>query len=349
MNRRVFLALVPGMSLGGAAVQSVGLERKALACLPDREGFAGSFAGISGGTLLVAGGANFPGKKPWEGGKKVWHDRVFALTTPDGSWNVAGKLPRPLAYGVSATFDDRVICVGGSDDKNHHRDVFTLHWKKDKLAIEDMPRLPRPLANACGAVVGDYLYVAGGQEHPDAVNTSSAAWKIHLTSRNPSWKEIEPVPGGGRMLSIAASIQGSFWVVGGVDLTTARGGKVERRYLKSIYRYHPSTGWEPRADLPFPIAAAPSPAPIDANGFFLLGGDDGSQVGIDPNRHRGFSKKVLRYHFKENRWNEWGDLASPRVTTPCVLWENRWTIPSGETRPGIRSPEVITYILKAGD
>jgi solute:Na+ symporter, SSS family len=42
-----------------------------LPSLPDKEGFAGPFAGTSRGVLLVAGGANFPEKKPREGGKKV--------------------------------------------------------------------------------------------------------------------------------------------------------------------------------------------------------------------------------------------------------------------------------------
>ena len=61
-----------------------------LPSLPDKEGFAGSFAGVSNGALIVAGGANFPDKKPWEGGGKVWYDTVFVLQRPDGEWNVAG-------------------------------------------------------------------------------------------------------------------------------------------------------------------------------------------------------------------------------------------------------------------
>ena len=62
-----------------------GWER--LPSLPDREGFAGLFAGVSGGALLVAGGANFPDAKPWEGGKKVWYDTVFVRSgrSPGGS------------------------------------------------------------------------------------------------------------------------------------------------------------------------------------------------------------------------------------------------------------------------
>ena len=37
--------------------------------LPDPEGFAGPYAGVSGGALIVAGGSNFPGgKRPWGAG-----------------------------------------------------------------------------------------------------------------------------------------------------------------------------------------------------------------------------------------------------------------------------------------
>ena len=46
-----------------------------LAPLPDEHGFAGSFAGSSGGALLVAGGANFPDGPSWNGHPKAGHDR----------------------------------------------------------------------------------------------------------------------------------------------------------------------------------------------------------------------------------------------------------------------------------
>ena len=64
-----------------------------LPSLPDKEGVAGPFAGVSHGALIVAGGANFPDEKPWEGGKKVWSDTVFVLG-PDVA---AFWLPNPGA------------------------------------------------------------------------------------------------------------------------------------------------------------------------------------------------------------------------------------------------------------
>jgi N-acetylneuraminic acid mutarotase len=330
----VLLALPPG-----ADAPVGGWTR--LPPLPDKEGFAGAFAGVSRGALVVAGGANFPDRKPWEGGKKVWHDTVFVLERPDGEWKAVGRLPRPLGYGVSASHGAGVVCVGGSDASRHYADAFRLEWTGGRLVTTALPALPKPVANACGALVGDTLYVAGGQERPDSP-AQRDAWKIDLSAPEPRWIAIEPVPGGGRMLSVAAGHGGTFCVVGGAELVD-KGGTLERRYLRDAYRFDPRRGWERVADLPHPVAAAPSPAPTDGRGFLLLGGDDGSQVGVDHDRHRGFGREVLRYDPTTGMWAEAGTLSAPRVTAPCVRWGETWVVPSGESRPGVRSPEVWSF------
>ncbi len=318
---------------------ATGVEWKQLPQLPDKEGFAGSFAGVSRGAVLVAGGANFPDKKPWEGGKKVWHDAVFVLEKPNGSWKVADKLPRLLGYGVCVTHGDGVVCVGGSDSERHHADAFRLEWKAGRLVTTKLPSLPKPVANACGALVGDTLYVAGGIEKPDATTTLKSVIRLDLSVPTPKWEEIDPCPGGGRMLAVAAAFDDAFWLVGGVDLAASG----ERRYLSDAYRDHPKAGWKRIADVPSPVAAAPSPAPADASGFHLLGGDDGTQVGIPHDRHRGFRKQVLRYDAKADRWIDAGQLPAARVTVPCVRWNDSWVVPCGEARPGVRSPDVWAF------
>ena len=52
--------------------------------LPDEngipnKGLAGSFAGVSNGVMLIAGGANFQNKMPWDGGKKFFSDKIYIL------------------------------------------------------------------------------------------------------------------------------------------------------------------------------------------------------------------------------------------------------------------------------
>lgn len=311
--------------------------------LPDREGFAGPFAGVSNGALLVAGGANFPARRPWQGGTKVWYATVFVLEKPTGKWQVAGTLPRPLGYGVSVTHASGVVCVGGSDAQRHYPDAFRLDWRDGKLRTTALPALPRPFANGCGALVGDVLYLAGGQEKPDQPTASRAAWRINLAAKEPRWEAVDDCPGEGRMLAVAAGFDGAFWLAGGVRLVAGTGGKRERQYLADVYRHDPAAGWKRVADLPHPVAAAPSPAPTDAAGFFVLGGDDGAQVGVAPDRHRGFTRTILRYDAKADRWSAAGEMAAPRVTVPCVAWGQAWVVPSGEVRPGIRSPAVLGF------
>ncbi len=324
--------------LGGCNANSGGWKQ--LPSLPDREGVAGCFAGTSGGALLVAGGANFPTAKPWEGGKKVWYDTVYILEKPQGQWKIAGKLPRPLAYGVSVTHHDALICVGGSDADRHHADVFRVQWNGSQLNISQLPSLPKPIANACGVLIGDNLCIAGGLEKPEATTTLKDVYYLDLSAPQPTWNSLSPFPGSPRMLAVATAVDGAFYVVGGVDLVASADGKVTRRYLKDAFCLERG-GWRQLDDLPYPLAAAPSPAPWDWYGFWILGGDDGSQTGVNPLQHPGFSSNILRHD--EGGWHISGQLPAAHVTTATTHWNHRWIIPSGEIRPGVRSPQVWSW------
>jgi len=312
-----------------------------LADLPDREGFAGSFAGVSGGALIVAGGAKFPDRKPWEAGaRKVWYDSIVVLDRAGSAeWKTAGKLPRPLGYGVSVTYDDSVICIGGSDADRHYADVFRLRWRDGRIETTPMPPLPKPIANASGAIVGERIYIAGGQESPDAKTALSTLFELDLSAGKPSWRECEPCPGGGRILATAAALDGNLYVIGGAELTP------QRRYRTDAWRYRPSQGWTRLPDLPHAVVAAPSPAPTDAKSIFILGGDDGTQVGVWPSQgHTGFSKKILRCDVAAGTWQEAREIPAPRVTVPCVRWDDAWIVPSGERLPGVRSNQVWSFM-----
>lgn len=329
--------------LASISLNAVAGEWKHLPSLPDADGLAGSFAGVSNGALLVAGGTNFPGKKPWESGTKVWYDTVFVLESPDAKWKVVGKLPRRLGYGASATYDNGLICAGGSDSNRHYADVFRLEWSHGKLKTTLLPSLRAPIANCCGALVGDVFYIAGGLEKPDSIPTLNRVWRMNLSSNSPQWTEINTWPGRRRMLAVAAGFRGEFWLMGGVDLTLGSDGLAQRRYLTDAFRYDPRTGWKRIADLPHPVVGAPSPAPFDRNGIYLIGGDDGAQVATPPEKHRGFGKIAMRYEPTVDKWFDAGTIASPRAALPCAFWNNSWVLPGGEVRPGIRSPEVWNW------
>ncbi len=336
-----FFCLIATYSLA----QESPLNWQQLAEVPDRNGLASVFAGTHGSTLLVGGGANFPDRLPWEGGSKVWYDRVWALERPDAAWREVGRLARPLGYGVSISTAEGVICVGGSDVERHYTDVFGLKLKDARLEIKTLPSLPKPVANACGAMIGTTIYIAGGIESPQSTSTLKTFYGLDLSDISDGWRALEPWPGPGRMLAVSAVQNSCFFLVSGTDLSADREGKPIRRYLDDCYRYDPKGGWSRIADIPRAAVAAPFPAPtLGASQFLVIGGDDGSKIGFLPAQdHPGFSNEILSYNTVNNKWTHVGYTPAPRVTAPVVQWGKNWLILSGEVRPGVRSPQVWSF------
>ena len=316
-----------------------------LPSLPDAEGFAGPFVGTDNGALVVAGGANFPDKMPWEGGTKVWYDHVFVLDSPNGSWRPADKLPRPLGYGVSISTSDGIFCLGGSDASRHYVDCFRLQWRDGKLKTTPLPAFPKPCANFSGAMLGDTIYVAGGLESPTATSTLKTFWSLDLTDSNAKWQELEPWPGQARMLATAAVHENTFFLCSGTDLKPGTDGKPSRTYLRDAYSFQRGRGWKKIADMPRAAVASPTPAPsLGQSTFLIVSGDDGSLIDFQPpEKHPGFPKSILAYDTITDTWQSVGEGPVGHVTTSIVYWRDRFVIPSGEIRPGKRSPAVWSF------
>ena len=68
-----------------------------------------------------------------------------------------------------------------------------------------------------------------------------------------------------------------------------------------------------------------------------------SQLKVTPlSAHPGFPGATWTYDPPADAWRSTGRMPRPTVTVPVVEWEGRYVIPSGELRPGVRTPEVWT-------
>lgn len=323
-----------------------------LPAIPDTTGFAGSFAGTSHGALLVAGGSNFPGGgTPWNGGKKVWYDHVYVLEKPEGSWKLAGKLPRALGYGVSVVDREGLICVGGSNAEGHYAEVFRLRWKNGNIETDTLPSLPVTLANCSGALVENRIYVAGGLHTPAADTAAVDFYMLDLYALDSGWKALPACPGPARMLAVAGAAGNYFYLFSGAALLQGK-----RTYLRDAWRYHPQSGWQRCADLPEAVVAAPSPAWEQDGKLTIIGGDTGKDAAGDlREQHPGFSTNIRTYDISNDRWTLSGNVpvhinadasTNPNgsywapVTTTLARWNNMVILPGGEVRPGVRTPHV---------
>jgi N-acetylneuraminate epimerase len=346
MNKSFYLSFIFLMSIvlskGMAQSPAKPLIFSNLQSIPDPIGFAGSYAGVSNGTLLVAGGANFPdGGAPWTGSKKVWHDHIFALEKPGGKWKLAGKLPHSLGYGASVTWKDALIIIGGSNEKGHYADVLMLKYVNGKIQSTSLPALPKPIANTSGVLIGDVVYIAGGIETPDAKNAEKNFWALDLHAEQKNWKILEAWPGPSRMFAVTGALGVNFYLFSGGELENGI-----RNYLKDAYQYTPDIGWKKLADLPNSVTAAPSPAYAAGQSHLLIfGGDDGKLAAEAPvlkEKHPGFSRQVLNYNTLTNTWSVSSQLPpAPAVTTTLTLWNGNVIIPGGEVRPAVRTPKVL--------
>ncbi|NBS32988.1 MAG: sodium:solute symporter [Planctomycetia bacterium] len=340
-----------------------------LAELPDHHGVAGCYAGVCDTTtgadlLVVAGGANFPMQPPWEGGTKVWHDTIWVLSHPTAAWQSAGRLPRPLGYGISASYAGRVWCVGGGDRDEHLATSFSIGWDatREQVRITEnvLPPLPQPVAFGAGLLVGSRLFIAGGQASPTATKALPLFCSIDLaaaaadTAPRPDWQVHPSWPGAARMLPVLGSQGGHIYLVSGAELLPAANdaATATRRFLSDGFVYDPAEeNWAEITGPPLPLVAAPTPAvPVGFSQLLFLPGDDGALFGQQlADQHPGFPRGLLLYDRITDRWRTAGEmpaLPAPHagqasvVTTPAVAWRGQTVIPSGEVRPGVRTPAV---------
>ena len=190
-------------------------------------GLAGAFVGVSGGALLVAGGTTFLGAAPWDGGVKTWFDAIHVLSSPHAGWEHVGDLPRALGYGVSATWRDHVLCLGGSDSMLHRTEVLAVrHSTEGGLQIEHGPNMPVGLAYAAAVLVGDSLFILGGSTSPNATSASARLWVLNLSNglTSAAWSELPTCTGGGRILPSIAWSGRRLLVVSGAKLVVQGDG-----------------------------------------------------------------------------------------------------------------------------
>ncbi len=353
----LILASFSGPPACGQEQPAASLNWEALPDLPNRLGVAGPFVGVHKDTLFVAGGANFP-EPVWDHAK-VWHSQVFALRKGKAGykWQNAGKLARPMAYGASVSVPEGVICIGGNDADSVLADCCLLSWNTSaaEMEIRPLPSLPKPLAYGQACVVGDTIYVAGGQTGDSLASAQQALWSLELSALSDasgSWKVHAPWPGPPRAFNLTICQNNGF-----DDCLYLIGGRYQDgelvKFLPDCWEYNPKQAtWRERSPLPQPLAAGAGIA-LGQSHILVLSGDSGSlftRTDELKDTHPGFPKKTFAYHTITDTWTEMGASPQNQVTTQAVEFDGAVVLPTGEIRPRVRTPQVwrITVPPKSG-
>lgn len=329
--------------------------------LPDKEGFAGMYAGLSNGALLCMGGANFPEGRPWEGGEKVWYDAIYVLEKKEGDWKqLEEKLPQPIAYGGTVSYKNKIILLGGNDAVRYFSKVWSVEYANGSAIItNELPDLPLPIGYTSVALVGSRIFVAGGRSSHESNEPVYKVWVLDLESSTKAWAEIEPWPGLPRFNAVAGAYNGDFYLFSGITMVEKDSGEWERKILIDAYSFKLGSGegsgsgkWIRLADMPRGTGAAPGPAILLQPAYFVITGGVDAEIAYypDPATHPGFSRGGIAYHTETDTWTSIDSMqvGASRVTAPSVNWDGQWVIISGEKKAGVRSPDVYAVERVAG-
>ena len=323
------------------------------------KGVSACYCGVINGCLYIAGGCNFPDKPVAEGGKKRFYKAIYAAKLNADSdrleWKTVGQMPQPAAYGVSVTYENSLIFVGGNNETGGLTTAIRLRPTATGMQQEALPSLPHALDNMAGAVVGHILYVVGG--NCEGVATQKV-WSLDLkNTAKEGWKEEPSIPGIARVQPIAAALAG--------DLLGVWGGFAPKTDSKAAQlamngaSYNAGCGtW---TALPVPTDAlgeevfmgGATAITTPQKGVVVVGGvnKDVFLAAInklpegyllhEPEWYR-FNSRVLCY--RDGAWTQL--LQHPSVARAgCALayWDGWVYVVGGELKPGIRTPEIVRF------
>jgi len=313
---------------------------------PQPPGMAGLMAGLSGGALIAAGGANFPTLPPWEKGIKAYYDEIHVLEPGRQAWRPGGRLPAARAYGATVTTPDGVLIIGGEDSGQIFGDCLRLRWDGRAVEVTQGPTLPAPITSAVAEVVDGYVYVAGGYAAGTPRLSTKTFWRLSLAQPESGWEILPAWSGPTRALAVAASLGGAFYLISGLEMRADGTAAAPAVYLTDAHRFWPDRGWERLSDLPWSAIAAASPAPVsqDPPRVFVLGGVDGRQVGHLP-RTVALPNDILAFDVATGAWTLRPEAwPKPVVCVPAVASDAGWLIASGESMAGVRTTEAWSWV-----
>ncbi len=360
-----FLKILLFLAAVASAHQAIAQEMLSwteLPPMPDELGFAGPFAGVHNDAMIVAGGANFP-KPVWDS-DKVWHDRIFVMTRDgdDYEWKVGGRLPRAIAYGASVSTPDGVVCIGGNDSQETFDDVFVLSWdaKSERVTRTEYPALPKPCAFAAATMIGDVIYLAGGQSGPSLETAMTNFWTLDLSKKTSdgefAWQELPGWPGPPRALNLTVSQHNGYndcvYVISGRNQDGPADEPSSYQFLRDVWEFNPSSGtWRQRSDAPRCWMAGTS-MKYGQSHLLVFGGATEElffQSDALQDDHPGFGNETAAYHTITDTWVSAGSNLVTQVTTTAVQWGDEIIVPTGEVRPRTRTPNVYRVTVHRTD
>ncbi|SMO86076.1 cyclically-permuted mutarotase family protein [Fodinibius sediminis] len=249
------------------------------------------------------------------------------------------SLPKPLAF-MDVGFIDNTIYVAGGQHSMNDPEATKIFWKLDISKEEDLqweelhpwPGPSRILPIAAAQYKGDtpYFFLFSGRNlnADGSMNILNDAYRYNIKEQK--WNVLGDV--GHNLPDSSRSVMGASALPSGDSHILVFGGDSGDALMERLELITQMDSLRNQMQVLPSSRQQDIKQQIEA--FELKLTDNLTQ-------ENPFSKNVLSYHTITDSWDNVGQLPNPPpVTTTAVKWNDQIILPSGETRPGVRTPEV---------
>lgn len=370
------LLMLNNMPAVAQSKKVISIEWKTIAELPpfrDQSksiGVAGPVVGIINNKLIVAGGANFPDKMPWQGGKKIYYNNISIFNKEKEQVfqeKIQNSLTSNIAYAANCITPLGLVYAGGENELGLSDKVYLLQWDEasNNLRQTKLPDLPVETTNGSLVCIDNTIYFLGGET---LTNTTNQFYSLNLIKINLGWMTLPVLPKPlSNMVVVAQYLNGQKQIY-------LMGGRAKQKngisdFSSDVYSFDIHLKiWDKKKSLPYPLSAGTG-AVFSEKYILLFGGDQGerfnkveqtiSNINLEKEQfkkenlisiknkllesHPGFSNEILLYNTQKNIWLSNGFIPfNASVTTNLVQWGDEIIIPSGEIKAGVRTPRIIS-------
>jgi len=370
------LLMLNNMPAFAQSKKVISIEWKTIAELPSFNnqsksiGVAGPVVGIINNKLIVAGGANFPDKMPWQGGKKIYYNNISIFNKEKEQVfqeAIQASLAGNIAYAANCLTPFGVVYAGGENELGLSDKVYLLQWDEASSTMlqTKLPDLPIKTTNGSLVCIDKIIYFLGGET---LANTTNQFFSLNLIKINEGWTTLPVIPKPlSNMVVVAQYLNGQKQIY-------LMGGRAKQKngisdFSSDVYSFDIYLKrWDKKKSLPYPISAGTG-AVVSEKYILLFGGDRGEQfnkvertistINLEKDElrkenlitiknkllesHPGFSNEILLYNTQKNIWLSNGFIPfNASVTTNLVQWADKIIIPSGEIKAGVRTPRIIS-------
>ena len=370
------LLMLNNMPIVAQSQKTLSIEWKTIAALPSFNnqsksiGVAGPIVGVINNKLIVAGGANFPDKLPWQGGKKAYYNNISIFKKDKGEvleQLIASKLPDNIAYAANCISPLGIVYAGGENDLGLSDKVYLLKWDEvsNTIVPTKLPDLPVATTNGSLVCIDKIIYLLGGET---LTNTTNQFFSLNLFKINEGWTPLPAIPQPlSNMVAVAQYVNGQKQIF-------ILGGRAKKKngisdFSSDVYSFNINLKiWDKKSSIPYPLSAGTGIVFIEKY-ILLFGGDRGNQfnkieemissINLEKElqkkenlimiknklleSHPGFSNEILLYNTQKNLWVTNGVIPfNTSVTTNVVQWGDEIILPSGEIKAGVRTPRIVS-------